>query len=312
MEIPLVSPVVFNKQSSPLPMDPYTFGFHLGSLTAKSWSPCQSVGQKGSWKEFHELLMLNHPSRNSLWTSMTIPELYLRASINSRLELLRGVFDSAVWTLGRDLESDAPQLILQSPSKLFSRGIIELVQSLGGTVSQSQNFHKRGEVEELLTVHIALNPFSLRHKRALFEKYSTLYLPQRRIVAIAKIRQDRAVCLSVSAPDRLYVTDHFVVTHNTIQAIASTAMYRSEWPVLVFTPSSARYHWKVLSFPLPHITRPPQAEVLKWLSPEVLTEEDVLVIDTASTMAVLDQFPHKFLIVSYSILSKVSQSLSPT
>ena len=30
----------------------------------------------------------------------------------------------------------------------------------------------------------------------------------------------------------------------TIQAIASMAVYRNEWPVLVLTPSSARYHWE--------------------------------------------------------------------
>jgi len=29
----------------------------------------------------------------------------------------------------------------------------------------------------------------------------------------------------------------------TIQAIASMAAYSHEWPVLVVTPSSARYHW---------------------------------------------------------------------
>ena len=30
----------------------------------------------------------------------------------------------------------------------------------------------------------------------------------------------------------------------TIQAIASMSIYHNEWPLLVLTPSSARYHWE--------------------------------------------------------------------
>ena len=37
----------------------------------------------------------------------------------------------------------------------------------------------------------------------------------------------------------------------TVQAIAAMSVYKKDWPLLVFTPSSARYHW--------------EAEILQWL-----------------------------------------------
>jgi hypothetical protein len=265
LEIPLVSPVMYQPSTLPLPMDPYIFGFLLGSLSAlcRGISPL-SMMEVGSaqglkldiscWKDLNGLMRSkdnSSPSINSrdLWAAAVIPERYLRASLCSRLDLLRGVFDSSVslWDSDRDTDKQ-PQLRIHSPSKVYTKGMIELVQSLGGIVlrQQSDELILTGE-EELLIIRISVNPFSLPSKMALFDKYSNHFLPQRYVVSIAKIRQDRAVCISVSAPDHLYVTDHFVVTHNTIQAIASTAMYIAEWPVLVFTPSSARYHWKVVS-----------------------------------------------------------------
>lgn len=283
LEIPLVSPVEFSPLTTPL-VDPYLFGLVLGALTAyqnssefveydilpltlENWSdfkfyesvlpngillPPSSLSSPNfnhqlctgfRWRDLKSILSLADSSSNTTFYKLSIPLPFLRASIPSRLALLRGFCDS---TAHCDWSNGVPKLHICSPSPSFSVSIVELVQSLGGTASRISDL-SLGQTE-LLDFRLALNPFSLPRKARLFEKLSSELRPQRYISSVTSLREDQCLCISVSAKDCLYITDYFVVTHNTIQAIAATAMYQPEWPVLVFTPSSARYHWKVLSY----------------------------------------------------------------
>lgn len=79
----------------------------------------------------------------------------------------------------------------------------------------------------------------------------------------------------------------------TIQAIASAVVFRGDWPVLVTSPSSARYQW--------------QAEISSWLIPEILREEEVALVE--SDAFVLHR-RHKFVIVSYGMLQKMEVQLT--
>ena len=281
-EIPLVSPVEFSPLTTPL-VDPYLFGLVLGALTAyqnssefdesdilplalENWSDFkfyESVLPKGillppsslslpnlnhqlctgfHWRDLKSILSLACSSSKTTPRELSIPLSFLRASIPSRLALLRGFCDSSAHC---DRSNCVSKLHICSPSPSFSVSMVELIQSLGGTASRIFDLRPG---KELLDLRLPLNPFSLPRKVRLFEKLSSELRPQRFISSVTMLREDPCVCISVSAKDCLYITDHFVVTHNTIQAIAATAMYQPEWPVLVFTPSSARYHWKVLSY----------------------------------------------------------------
>ena len=74
----------------------------------------------------------------------------------------------------------------------------------------------------------------------------------------------------------------------TIQAIATSALYTDNWPVLVIVPSSAKYQWK--------------DEVAQWLAPELLQPQDIVVIDAG-----VDKLPQaKYFIVSYGLVANVS------
>lgn len=74
----------------------------------------------------------------------------------------------------------------------------------------------------------------------------------------------------------------------TIQAIAASALYTDNWPVLVIVPSSAKYQWK--------------DEVAQWLAPELLQPQDIVVIDAG-----VDKVPQaKYYIVSYGLVANVS------
>lgn len=261
LEVPLVGAVHFSEQIIP-PVNSYQFGLVLGLL-------CQGVDidsccEKEDVLLFHLDSDCNIKEYQALLGDITllqsidttgfnvadirrilelsrffegnqqicIPEILLRASVTSRVKLLSGILDAA-----GNVED---QISLRVSSRSYSESISELIRSLGGVV--------RCEIIpgiHCLQIQVPFNPFSLSMKKKWYEANSEKLQPHRYITSIVSLREDDALCISVASPDKLYVTDHYTVTHNTIQAIASTAMYQNEWPVLVFTPSSARYHWKV-------------------------------------------------------------------
>ena len=88
------------------------------------------------------------------------------------------------------------------------------------------------------------------------------------IRAIESIEYEQAAeacCIRVSAPDALYVTDDFIVTHNTVQALGTVAEYTArdgvDGPKLIVAPNSVKGAWK--------------REIFKWLDPS----EDVFVVE---------------------------------
>lgn len=167
-----------------------------------------------------------------------VPPQYLYASPADRLELLRGLADSD-GTAG-----SAPDIV--TTSSQLADDIEFLVQSLGGNARRSVkiprykgrgNVMKDGRLAYRVGLHMPVesNPFRLRRKadawRAPFK-----YPPYRTIVSIEPEGIEKVVCISVDAADRLYVTEDFIVTHNTIQAIAAMAVNDSDRAVIVVPP----------------------------------------------------------------------------
>jgi SNF2 family DNA or RNA helicase len=73
----------------------------------------------------------------------------------------------------------------------------------------------------------------------------------------------------------------------TIQAIAASYVYRSEWPVLIVCPSFVRHHWK--------------QQILQWLGDDVVTAEEIVIFFRAETVNIPSSL--KFVIMSYSMIS---------
>ena len=152
-----------------------------------------------------------------------IPGVYLDASREARLDLLRGLMDTDGWVerWGRAR--------FCSTSERLARDVAELVRSLGGwcsirprstTFRDASGTKKKGRPAFVCNIQctapktiVALS--AKRHRAA--------EVPRRRrrpvFVSIEPTRVTATQCIAVTHPARLYVTDDYVVTHNTAFAL---------------------------------------------------------------------------------------------
>lgn len=132
-----------------------------------------------------------------------IPSCYLMADVDARVELLRGLCD----TDGHVISSGA-RVEFSTSSPRLRDDFMFLVRSLGGTVTlQSRIPHRM-----LIFFPDGLCPVSSEKHLARWKGPKPHH---RSIASIESVGFKVCQCIRVAAPDGLYVTDDFVVTHNT-------------------------------------------------------------------------------------------------
>lgn len=182
--VPQCEPVEYPEQS--LPIDPYLLGLSLGDGTSLGKTPTLCL-------PFSEIEL---PER-------FIPQAYLMASSAQRLSLLQGLMDTDGCATGNRI-----RFCTHSPA--LARGVVTLVQSLGGTAIAKKD--KRGAWN--INVKMFVNPFRLQRKASLW-RFSTKNPPSRHIFRVEPTRKCEHVCIKVANEDGLFLTEGFVVTHNT-------------------------------------------------------------------------------------------------
>jgi replicative DNA helicase len=152
-----------------------------------------------------------------------IPELYLAAPRADRLALLQGLMD----TVGSAERRGSARF--SSTSERLARHVCDLVRSVGGWCSvhtgartSPQPKGDRGVARPAFVCSIdhvdakALFSLSSRRDRA-------LPTPRRHrrpvVLAVEPARTTDTQCIAVTHPSQLYVTDDYVVTHNTAFAL---------------------------------------------------------------------------------------------
>ncbi len=136
-----------------------------------------------------------------------VPVEYLYNSAQVRLTVLQGLLDrggDVVTLAGR-----GDRLRYVSTSERLRDDVTFLVQSLGGVTLRDD--------PHVVDIHLpdGLVPFRLACKS---EKYSAAgyKAPKRYIDSIDEVGTEEAVCIRVAAEDSLYVTEDFLLTHNTL------------------------------------------------------------------------------------------------
>lgn len=155
-----------------------------------------------------------------------IPDAYKYNSVEIRLAVLQGLFDAD----GYCGHHSGYEYV--STSKKLVEDILEIVQSLGGTgkITEKQpvytyNSEKRtGKTAYRLYFKLyKFDPYtSQKHSKThrIREKYKNAYRIIKKIEPCGEIDSR---CITVSAKDELYVTDGFIVTHNTKTGLEACA-----------------------------------------------------------------------------------------
>lgn len=242
--IPITKPVEFI--TNELPLDPYFLGLLLGDGSISQ----RHIGFTSADTEILDYISniipddisLNHRkdydyyistclNRNSITKVLRelnlqgkksvdkfIPEIYKRAAISDRLSLLQGLLDTDGYSGNHGVE-------YYSVSKDLAYGVVEIVQSLGGLSKIRKKITKLG-CGYIYIVRVTLPeqflPFRLTRKLKVYKPSKTF---SRYITNIEYEKEDFAVCISTDAPDHLYLTENFIVTHNTLTSKSLCSIY---------------------------------------------------------------------------------------
>jgi phosphate starvation-inducible protein PhoH len=244
--IPVTKPVQFNEQK--LLIDPYILGVLIGDggLTQYITFTCADneivenikalipenihlnkpkgkykysiIGENGKNEFLNELNQLNLLYKKS--ENKFIPYEYMFNSIENRISLLQGLMDT-----DGTVDSKSGSVFFTTTSKKLADDMVFLVNSLGGVVKRwlKQPFYRNKEGEKimgLLAYELCIclpneiTPFRLKRKLKLVKPKSR-YLPKRYITNVEFIGNKEAKCITVNSEKGLYLTDNFIVTHNS-------------------------------------------------------------------------------------------------
>lgn len=267
--VPLVAPVRYDSEDN-LPLDPYLLGLLIanGGLTKGSITLASHNGDGDEMGRYvTEALprgarLTRHDSagRNGgAWTiagtrnmgrtgggspvlnairelglhgfkarEKHVPQQYMLASPEARLQLLRGLMDGDGSSYVKNRQ------VFSTSSPRLAHDVADLVRSLGGYCTVT-TFERRGATECQVKVNLGdVCPFRLSRKVANW-KPRTNQMPARSIVSIEPVGRRHATCIKVDAPDELYVTKDYIVTHNT--TLASVALtYMVHWVSCLHDP----------------------------------------------------------------------------
>jgi len=257
--VPMVDAVEFEER--PVPVDPYLMGAMIGDGTVAGKSSQLATDDveivercKAGLDPSLEMVKLKAPfmwsirqrkmtgygsekSKNLFREAMEkmglqgcdsftkfIPEVYLINSTKVRLALLQGLMDTDGWV-------QSTSCYFSTASEEIAKGVRFLVESMGGTVSwklkrphfkDKNGDRKQGAVANVLCIRLPpeINPFHLERKAKAVTPKSR-YRPVRYITGVEFVGRKESQCIAVDHPTHLYVTDRFIVTHNTLSMICA-------------------------------------------------------------------------------------------
>jgi hypothetical protein len=149
-----------------------------------------------------------------------IPDDYKYSSVQDRIDILRGLCD----TDGYCRERVKDQVTFYTTSLRLAEDVIEIVRSLGGKAKlrsrDRRNEKNRNIIARRISYEVSIvmpesiNPFFLKRKAKRFKGKNVANIE---IISIEKVGHEKVQCIKVDNPEHLYLTDDFIVTHNTFE-----------------------------------------------------------------------------------------------
>ena len=233
-----------NTEEKNLPIDPYVLGCWLGDgskscgvITNNSnniWGEIKSrgydLGQDISSEdrcEAHTVLGL-YPNLKSLnlINNKHIPDIYLRASYNQRLDLLRGFMDTDGY-----YHPKRKRFVMETDQEWQRDALIKLLGTLGIKTSVFYNINKIGDKQypgwDICFSTLNLNPFLSRNQDIEYPLKDKCSF--RNIVSVEETSTVETQCIEVDSVSRTYLFGYsMIVTHNTNKEIKQKAGFNTQ------------------------------------------------------------------------------------
>jgi len=238
-EIPIADPVEFN--SKDVPLDPYLLGLLLGDGCFCQNSLAFSNTENDILEKIEKIVFekydcgfkrssqyncgytIKKPEneyRNPIRTILEelnllglksvekfIPEIYLYNSFDVRLRILQGLMDTDGYI------SETGGIRYSTKSTQLAKDVKWLVQSLGGLASIHEDLRIGKESFYLV---IRANNFIPVTSKKHIQKFNNHNPNLTRFISdISYIGDEECVCIKVDDESELYLTDEFIVTHNS-------------------------------------------------------------------------------------------------
>jgi phosphate starvation-inducible PhoH-like protein len=158
-----------------------------------------------------------------------VPEAFLHNTPDVRLAVLQGLLDTDGGPVTQSRRTCRVQYATTSPR--LRDDVVFLVRSLGGVAYQRTreasgrtpgraNGRPVGYRSDAFVIDIrlpeGLDPFRLTRKLWTYRAFGGGGRPMRFVHRIEPVGERETVCIQVASADSLYVTDDFLVTHNTL------------------------------------------------------------------------------------------------
>lgn len=245
-----------NMNEALLPLDPYLLGYLIGNGSFKggvpsvsthvddvseieqylnaampencmlsNWRSTSKNGRNCMIKQVEKMnggnILFEEAKRFNLHQHKHIPIKYLCSSYGQRLSLLQGLMDA-------DGSITKNRTSLSSTDEIVKDGVVQLVQSLGGTAIVSKSFRERtGKWEYSVNVKMHVNPFRLIRKSSKWS-FSTKNPPSRYISSVEVLPPASQRCIKLNDGVGLYFTDNYIVTHNTSSILQALQFMEGE------------------------------------------------------------------------------------
>jgi superfamily II DNA or RNA helicase len=255
ISIPLVQPVESLGPEERLPLDPYLLGVLIGDGCLRQATPMISTADvevldniqpalqalklktKFSGYGCDYRIVKDQQAQNNnknplvniledlgvhgtLSYQKAIPSKYINSTVEQRFELIRGLFDSdgTVGTNG--------SVSYSTTSLILATQVQQIIWSLGGTCNIRTRENARLAYDCIVGFPDTRMLFKLTRKleRCGIHANGRVEL-MRRVKSVVRIEDEPMQCIMIDHPDHLYITDDYIVTHNTSMTAALALVY---------------------------------------------------------------------------------------
>lgn len=227
------------KEEANLPIDPYIFGLFLGDggfttnsltftnpepkiieaireklqpgyrLSSHKGNPIQYNIAGNGGRNYYKTILTDLGLLNTYSYSKFIPQIYMEASASQRWALFQGLMDT-------DGSGEYTSLQYHTSSKQLAYDFQTLVWSLGGTAFLSTYDRKNKRTEYRINIRLNTPKTAFRHSIKRLKLNERKRQPFKiKIINIESLQTEEMQCIKVSNPEGLYLTDEYIVTHNT-------------------------------------------------------------------------------------------------